>query len=117
MKRFYTKDLVWYRNYQLGKKWEKLTIVKQVEPVAYLINNFRNIFQKHIDHLSAEYTSIEVDNESFSENYLAIDSNNQVLSRMRDSNRASSFESNTERVLPAKMRQLFHPLIQTLVQL
>ena len=26
---FYPKDLVWYRNYQLGSKWEKGTTVKQ----------------------------------------------------------------------------------------
>ena len=26
---FYPKDLVWYRNYHLGSKWEKGTTVKQ----------------------------------------------------------------------------------------
>ena len=43
---FYPKDLVWYRNYQLGNKWEKGTIVKQVGPVAYLIGNFPEHFSE-----------------------------------------------------------------------
>ena len=73
---FYPKELVWY-----GNKWEKGTIVKQVRPVTYLINNSQNIFQKHIDQLCAVYTNTEVDNERFCENNSAMDSNNQVLSK------------------------------------
>ena len=28
---FYPENLVWYQNYRLGNKWEKGTIVKQVD--------------------------------------------------------------------------------------
>ena len=58
---FYPKDLVWYGNYQLEKKWEKGTIVKQVGSVTYLTANSQNIFQKDIDQLCAAYTNNDVD--------------------------------------------------------
>ena len=40
--------------------------------------------------------NIEVNNEQFCENNSAIDSNNQVLSKTWDSNRAPSLKSNVE---------------------
>ena len=38
LRTFYPEDLVWHQNYQLGNKWEKGTIVKQVGRVTYLYN-------------------------------------------------------------------------------
>ena len=80
----------------MGKKWEKGTIVKQVRPVTYLINNFQKIFQKHTDQLYAAYTNIEVNNEHFCESNSAIDSKSQVLSTSQNSYWAPPIESNTE---------------------
>ena len=83
---FYPKDLMWYRNYKLGNKWGKGTIVKQVGPVVYLINNSQNIFQEHNDQLCATYTNIEVHNKRFCHSKSALDSNIQILYKSLDSN-------------------------------
>ena len=65
---------MWHRDYQLKNAWKKGTIIKQVLPVAHLIDNSQNIFQKFNDQLHAAYTSIEIDQERFCENSSAIKS-------------------------------------------
>ena len=89
---FHLKGLVWYWINQLGETNYTKTI-----RTCYISNRqFPEHFQKHNDQLRVVYTNIEVDNESICETNSSTDSNNQILSKPRDSNGAPPIDSNIE---------------------
>ena len=116
---FYPKDLVWYGNSQLGKKWEKGTIVYKTSRICSMSNwQFPEHFSEgHWPIMCCLYKQWCWYNEHSCENNSTKDPNNQVLSKSQDSNWAPTIESNIESNIIGENGQLFQYLTQTLVQL
>ena len=71
---FYPGDQVWLRNYRIGEKWIKGTIISKVGTVMYKVK-CNEIYEKHIDQLRLYpdiETELEVKDSSHSEQNLSL---------------------------------------------